>query len=352
MTIYALARTNVLNCGRAAFLAANKQRQRDREERGKVHKTAPPCLSALAPSAAPACISILLSGARLNNIACNTHCADSWHVEKREVRERMCVCVCACHQEEGRPSRPTLAALLGAPKVGCFVRLGWLPSQGPRLPCHAMPCHVRPGPTPPRRDAAGCRASEPTGAWTGGQRSNSAIIHLMLSHSQSRRPDETRSLIPAHSSSNIRDIHEPVSQSASHPRSIPFPILPTFWPRQVASPSQSSQSGQYVDYQRIHAPAHHPLPSKRSPPSNRRASSPHPPCSQSPSFPPPTPQPQALLRSILEHFLPGNQTQKLCVSIVCVAQRILPFLYSTTTVFYTCITLGASLPPSCHPYRP
>lgn len=166
-----------------------------------------------------------------------------------------------------------------------------------------MPCHVRPSPTPPRRDAAGCRASEPTGAWTGGQRSNSAIIHLMLSHSQSRRPDETRSLIPAHSSSNIRDIHEPVSQSASHPALNPIPHPSNFLAQTGSLPQSASQSGQYLDYQRIHAPAHHPLPSKEAHPAIVGRPPPILPGSQSPSFPPPTPQPQALLRSILEHFL-------------------------------------------------
>lgn len=137
-------------------------------------------------------------------------------------------------------------------RVRATKRKGTLPGQtlalagGPRLlfkdkdqGCHdhAMPCHVRPGPTPPpRRDAADCRAN---GGWTGGLRSNSAIIHLMLSHtSQSRRQDEIHTLIPAHSSSNIR---EPVSQSASHPRSFPFPILPTFRPSQP-SPAQTSQT--------------------------------------------------------------------------------------------------------------
>lgn len=157
-----------------------------------------------------------------------------------------------------------------------------------------MPCHVRPSPTPPRRDAAGCRASEPTGAWPGVQRSNSAIIHLMLSHSQSHRPDETHSLIPAHSSSNIRDIHEPVSQSASHPRSIPFPILSNFLP---GSLPPVSSAGLASTYQRIHAPAHHPLPSKeeahlaivgRPPPFSRL------PISQLPSSHPPAPGPFAL----------------------------------------------------------
>lgn len=146
-----------------------------------------------------------------------------------------------CVPPRGRlPFPANLSSLAGGPQGWSLARLEvGCPRKDQGCHAHAMPCHVRPSPTPPRRDAAGCRASEPTGAWTGGgQRSNSAIIHLMLSHSQSRRPDGTHSFIPAHSSSNIRDIHEPVSQSASHPRSIPFPILPTFWPRR-ASVSQT-----------------------------------------------------------------------------------------------------------------
>lgn len=186
-----------------------------------------------------------------------------------------------------------------------------MPSQGPRLPCpgDAMPCHVRPSPTPPRCDAAGCRASEPTGAWTGGggQRSNSAIIHLMLSHSQSRRPDETHSFIPAHSSSNIRDIHEPVSQSASHPRSIPFPILPTFWPRrapvsQTVWPVRISVS--------THPPPTTPYPAKEAhTQQSSGALPPHSPGFQSPSFPPPTPpSPRPFCARSSSTFSPGNQT--------------------------------------------
>lgn len=101
---------------------------------------------------------------------------------------------------------------------------------------NAMPCKTKSHTTHPVVMRPGVEPASPAspanqrGRGLGGQRSNSAIIHLMLSHSQSRRGDETHSFIPAHSSSNICDIREPVSQSASHPGSIPFPILPTFWP--------------------------------------------------------------------------------------------------------------------------
>lgn len=62
---------NVLNCTKGAKLRAgcipgSQQRNRDQEEeRSQVRQDGATCLSALAPSAAPACISILISGARL-----------------------------------------------------------------------------------------------------------------------------------------------------------------------------------------------------------------------------------------------------------------------------------------------
>lgn len=59
---------------------------------------------ALAPSATPACISILISGARLPTVACNTHCTDSWHVEEEEVREREGVC--ATRRKGALPGQP------------------------------------------------------------------------------------------------------------------------------------------------------------------------------------------------------------------------------------------------------
>lgn len=205
-----------------------------------------------------------------------------------------------------------------------------------------MPCHVRPSPTPPRRDAAGCRASEPTGALTGGQRSNSAIIHLMLLHSQSHRPDETHSLIPAHSSSNIRDLHEPVSQSASHPRSIPFPILPTFRPRQGQSPPASQPVWPVRISVSTHPPTTpYPAPSKAHqqssgvlPPFSRLS------ISQLPSSHPP--QPQALLRSILEHFLARKpDLEALCFnSLRCAANSDIPLFNNNCN--HPRITLGAS----------
>lgn len=164
-----------------------------------------------------------------------------------------------------------------------------------------------------------------------------------VSHSQSRRPDETHSFIPAHSSSNIRDIHEPVSQSASHPRSIPFPILPTFWPRR-ASVSQT------VWPVRISVSTHPlpttPYPAKKAhtqqssgvlPPQFSRL-----PISQLPSSH--TPQPQALLRSILEHFLARKpDLEALCFnSLRCAANFAIPLFNNNSVVFHTRITLGVS----------
>lgn len=117
--------------------------ERSRRRKKSSAQNGATCLSGLAPSAAPACISILLSGARLNTIACNTHCADSWHVERREVRERMCVCVCVRVRPRGRTPFP---ANLGS------LHIAGDPNVGPRtkvaMPCHAMPCKTKSHTTP------------------------------------------------------------------------------------------------------------------------------------------------------------------------------------------------------------
>lgn len=174
----------------------------------------------------------------------------------------------------------------------------------------------------------GVEPASQRGRGLGGQRSNSAIIHLMLSHSQSRRPDGTHSFIPAHSSSNIRDIHEPVSQSASHPRSIPFPILPTF----SGPDRQSPPVSQPVWPVRIRVSTHPPptttpYPAKKQPTQHSSGVLPpfsRLPISQLPSSHPP--QPQALLRSILEHFLARKpDLEALCFnSLRCAANFAIP----------------------------
>lgn len=160
-----LARTNVLICGRAAFLATNRDGGTGREKEVKCNQTAPLVsllwLRAQRPHASRYCLVVTVY--MLSPVI---RIAPTRGTSKRERCVSVCACACvrATKTKDALPGQPWLVSW-GPPRL--VLPLGLVcprKDQG----CHAMPCHVRPSPTPPRRDAAGCRASEPTGAWTGG----------------------------------------------------------------------------------------------------------------------------------------------------------------------------------------
>lgn len=160
-----------------------------------------------------------------------------------------------------------------------------------------------------------------------------------------------------------------VSQSRNRRRTRAQSHSPSFQlsgPRQASKPGSPPpvskpvcHSGQST-YRRTHAPARPPPPTQQSPhtqtpsQSNRRAPSPPScrlPISQLPSSH--TPQPQALLRSILEHFLAQKRDlEAQCFnSLRCAVEFCHSFiqqqLYSTPVLLWVLL-----LPLTCHPFCP